>query len=458
MSKKNVFILAFSLILVIGAVITIYLIENNKQANKNNEEKAFGFEAIRINGEYISTEVFRDQNNAFFEKYKRNAEMLYKTEEERNDLLLDFIIENVVVDDYCENKSGIVVSDEEVEEYIETRIKKRYSDPAQLSAFMASSNYKTEEDMKEGIREYILKHRCYLEAAKKYGINPDEKKVDEDYRNHKLLNRNVNFRHILISNSTRTDEEALALANEIYSKLKDGESFEEMAKQYSEDEITKEAGGLIENAVYNTSEDAFYETVFNSEPGELIGPFKVSKGYEIALVEKNVGFYRTREEYKEIIIVNEFLNSKEEYNKWLEEIKKEYDIEITDPLFKAYRLFKDGKYAEAAKEYENAYVKKDDLGSLAKAAEAYILSEDWENVIRVSSIGIKKDPKIINHYLYNAEGLYRTDQKDKCLKMMKKAEAIAKDNTYLLSLVLNTYNKLGLSDDADRISNKINGK
>lgn len=458
MSRKKISLLAISLILVIGSVITVLQLKNSKQASTNSEENSFGFEAIKINGEYISTEVFKEENNAFFEKWKRNADMIQKSDEERTDLLLDHIIEKVVVDDYCENKSGISVSDKDVEEYIETRIKKRFSDPSQLSAFMTSSNYNTEDDMKKGIREYILKHKCYLAAAIKYGINPDEEKVDEEYRVHKLINRSVDFRHILVSNLNRSDEEALSLADEIYSKLKAGESFEEMVRQYSEDEKTKETGGLIENAVYNSTEDTFYDAIFNSEPGTLVAPAKVRTGYEIGLVEKNIGFFRTREEYKEIIVVNEFLNSKEEYNKWLEDIKKEYEIEITDPLFKAFRLFKNGKYADSAKEYENAYVKKNDIGSLAKASEAYMLSQDWDNVLRISSIGIKKDSQNINHYLYNAEGLYRTEQKDKSLNIMKKAEAIAKDNTYLLSLVHNTYKNLGLSGEADRISNKINGK
>ena len=55
-----------------------------------------------------------------------------------------------------------------------------------------------------------------------------------------------------------------------------------------------------------------------------------------------------------MFIVNAFLNS-EEYKEWIEELKKEYEIEILDPEMKAYRLYREENYQEAAIMYEELY-------------------------------------------------------------------------------------------------------
>jgi len=70
----------------------------------------------------------------------------------------------------------------------------------------------------------------------------------------------------------------------------------------------------------------------------LLEPIEVARGYEIVYVDKVTDFYRTRDEYAELLTVDKFMQS-DAYKEWFEEYKKNYDIEITDPAMKAFRLF-----------------------------------------------------------------------------------------------------------------------
>lgn len=103
-------------------------------------------------------------------------------------------------------------------------------------------------------------------------------------------------RHILISNEvtdadgkttkTRTDEEMLALANEAKAKLDAGESWDTVAKQYSEDPGSKDTGGLYSNTQGMNWEENFKQAAYKQEIGVIGEPVKSQYGYHVMLVEK----------------------------------------------------------------------------------------------------------------------------------------------------------------------------
>ena len=197
-------------ILLIASLTAVYI--NSQKKNPSNDDslsKPFGYNALKIDGEYVSTDIFSEENNKFFKRWSTNGEMLQKSDEERNDILLDQIIERVVLDDYVVNKSGITVTDDEVMQYIEKHIKTRFKDSHQLSAFMQSQNYSDEESMKEGIHDYLLRHRCYLKGVGEEDFTVESKVIEEEYGMHKMINRGVHYRHNYIYNTKRTNNETL---------------------------------------------------------------------------------------------------------------------------------------------------------------------------------------------------------------------------------------------------------
>ena len=99
-------------------------------------------------------------------------------------------------------------------------------------------------------------------------------------------------RHILISTKASpagakglSDEEALARVGQVQAELKAGKSWQEVAKQYSDDPGSKDKGGLYENIPYGRFVPAFDEAVRKQELGKPGEAVKSSFGYHIIQVE-----------------------------------------------------------------------------------------------------------------------------------------------------------------------------
>lgn len=453
--KKKV-LLAVAIVVVVAAAVLIptFLKREGADDKTIDESKQFGFEALKISDTYVSLDVFLEHYNKFYQKYKNNAEMLQKNDEERNDIFIEQLIETLVMDDYFFNKSGVKVSDDEVNTYVSKYVTPRYSDTDEQSAYYQTMGFLNEEDMKKNIKDYLLKQQVYYAAATKSGVTLTEEERKEAYERHTSNNKKVQLRNILISiNDKRTKEEAQELANTVYTKLKNGESFEVLTKEYSDDSESKENGGLKKNVLPGFNETDFDNSVFKAEVGQLLEPIYLAKGFEIVKIEKITDFSHPENEFSETVLVEKFLNS-ESYDEWYEEIKKDYKIEITDPAFNAYKALKDKKYDESAKYYEAAYEKTGDIGYLYRACETYSIGENWTELKRVSKIGYKTEPNNVLYYVFEAKGIYMSGNKEEGLKRMVSAQKMAKghkDGNYFLGVIKNTYEELGLKDEASKI-------
>ncbi|MHA6481553.1 peptidylprolyl isomerase [Paenibacillus sp. strain BS8-2] len=84
----------------------------------------------------------------------------------------------------------------------------------------------------------------------------------------------------------RTDEEALARAKEAKAKLEAGESWDAIAKEYSDDPGSKEKGGLYADAEGGGWVESFKKAAFEQEIGKIGEPVKTDYGYHVMVVEK----------------------------------------------------------------------------------------------------------------------------------------------------------------------------
>jgi peptidyl-prolyl cis-trans isomerase C len=84
-------------------------------------------------------------------------------------------------------------------------------------------------------------------------------------------------------------------ANELIDRIKDGEDFGELAKQFSKDENTKETAGKIETQTQEGSyiagigeHEELNKKIFAVEPPKVLDePFETEKGWEIVKIETN---------------------------------------------------------------------------------------------------------------------------------------------------------------------------
>ena len=111
-----------------------------------------------------------------------------------------------------------------------------------------------------------------------------------------------NLRHILLSTETRDLDAALMEAGELYQQLEAGADFSELARQYSDDELTAESGGeLPELTAQELDNDEVRDAVLQLIEGEFTPPIQTQYGVQIfqltALAEaKQKSFAEVEEE------------------------------------------------------------------------------------------------------------------------------------------------------------------
>ncbi|RXT09008.1 peptidylprolyl isomerase [Ammoniphilus sp. CFH 90114] len=170
----------------------------------------------------------------------------------------------------------------------------------------------------EGLKEFFVRYKkveAYLrsqvteeEIKKRY----DEGKGQGDYTV-------ASVRHILVSvgeqpmapaegeKKALTDEEAKKLADELSDRLRKGEDFAALAKEYSDDPGSKETGGLYEDVEVAMWVPEFKKAAIELPLNEISDPVKTDYGYHVMKVEK-----RTEKSYEDVAdqIRSQFVNEK----------------------------------------------------------------------------------------------------------------------------------------------------
>ena len=152
--------------------------------------------------------------------------------------------------------------------------------------------------------------------------------IDKYYNEHKseYTNAQVKASHIIIKtqNDDGTEmsqdkvDSAKKQIDEIYAKIKAGEDFAKLAKQYSQD-ASKDAGGDLGFFSKGQMVKEFEEVAFSMKVGEVSEPFKTKYGYHVVkLTDK-------KEDTTDPKQVKEFLKGtlqQEKFTKYVEELKK----------------------------------------------------------------------------------------------------------------------------------------
>lgn len=305
--------------LLLGLFIVLFLCGCEKTIPKldNGSEAVVSFN----NGTLISV-------NELYEKMKKP----YATQ-----IIIEMIDRKILVEKYSDKE-------EETNEYAENSIKSvraYYKDENELLSLLNQYyGYTSIEEYKEGLKLDYLRNLAVEDYAKSKVTDSNIKKY---YKNEVVGDREVS--HILIIPDVKdnmTDEEKAVVekeaedrAKEVIARLKKGEKFEDLAKEYSSDEATKENGGslgFINKGAYGSSE--FDNEAFSLNIGAYSNvPVKTNEGYEIILVNSEKD-KKKLEEVKDDIIAT---IAKEEISKnssiqidALIELRKEYGTDIID--------------------------------------------------------------------------------------------------------------------------------
>ena len=181
------------------------------------------------------------------------------------------------------------------------------------------------------------------EAVNDYAKNSVTDKQIQKYYDENVYG-DISCKHILITpavtdnmsdeDKTKADKEALQKAKDIIKKLKNGESFDDLAKEYSDDTSNKDKGGDL--GYFNTGDmlEEFEKAAFALKKGKYTTtPVKTKYGYHIIL--KTDEKEKPSLEDKKEEIINTLASEAKSNDTALSinalvELRKEYGMNIED--------------------------------------------------------------------------------------------------------------------------------
>ena len=135
--------------------------------------------------------------------------------------------------------------------------------------------------------------------------------------------------HILISDEQRSEQESEALVREIEERLDAGESFEALAREYSDDPGSAPGGGDLGWVSPGEMVPEFEQTMQETEVGERSMPFRSQFGWHLLQVEdrrmEDIGQEIQRNEARQTLQQRQF---ELELQNWLREIREEAYVDV----------------------------------------------------------------------------------------------------------------------------------
>ena len=241
--------------------------------------------------------------------------------------------------------------DEDVKSQID-QIKESYSDEATFNSVIQQYfGVSTEDELEDLLRLEYKRNEAVVDH-----IEDDLTKEEiKEYYDENIIG-DIKASHILITPDTTEDasseeqqeaeEKALRKANRIVEKLDNGEDFAELAKQYSDDEATKDNGGDL--GYFNTDDmdENFMDAVKELKKNEYTGnPVKTEYGYHIILKtdqKDKPKLKKVRSQVKEDLANEKLDNDSTLHYQTLMDIREEKGIKWNDDeLKKQYEEYMD---------------------------------------------------------------------------------------------------------------------
>lgn len=248
-----------------------------------------------------------------------------------------------LIDDYILNKEYKTTDDmkKSAESTIES-YKSTYGD--NYEAFLEYNGINDDKELKEIL---IKNSKLTLVTEDYIKNNLTEKEMKEYYENN--IYGDISAKHILISfdyDDDASDEEkevaeneAKLKAEEIVEKLKNGEDFSTLAKEYSDDEGSKENGGDL--GYFNTGdmveefEDAAYKLAVNEY---TTTPVKTTYGYHVIMKtgqKEKPSYKKSKDAIIEKLVEKKKTNDSTISVKAMIALREKYNIKIKDKTIKS---------------------------------------------------------------------------------------------------------------------------
>ncbi|HEU4974999.1 MAG TPA: peptidyl-prolyl cis-trans isomerase [Baekduia sp.] len=194
------------------------------------------------------------------------------------DQVMQFLISSAWIEGESHDK-GVSVSDQQVKKEFDQQRQQSFPKDTDYQKFLKDSGY-VQEDLLYRIRVQDLSNKLRAKI-----LEGTDKVTDADiakyYNSHKKQFAQPERRDIRII-LTNTE----AKAKEAKQRVQNGEPFAKVAADMSQDQGTRDSGGLLSNVPQGQQEKALDDATFKAKKGVLSGPVKTQFGYYVFEVTK----------------------------------------------------------------------------------------------------------------------------------------------------------------------------
>jgi foldase protein PrsA len=196
--------------------------------------------------------------------------------------LRDQVLQFLVQAEWIQGEAAdqdVKVTDKEVAKSFAQQKKQSFPTEKEYRDFLRTSGM-TQEDINLRVRLDLLSNKIRQKVTKSKGKITD-KQIQAYYEKNKSRFSQPERRDLnVVLTKTR------ARANKALSALRNGNPWKAVAKKYSIDQASKDAGGKLPGVTPGQQEKAFDDAVFKARKGQIEGPIKTQFGYYVFEVTK----------------------------------------------------------------------------------------------------------------------------------------------------------------------------
>jgi len=246
----------------------------------------------KINGDIITNTELKDDRKGVEEALKQQGLKGAEFEEMMAKVTPD-ILRNRIDESLLRQKG------KDLNIKVETDVNKRIADyqrqfklpdPDQFQKFVVEQTGKSYEDFRGQIQDSIIVDRVKGdEIYRRIQVPKEEVRAYYDaHKNEFQRKERVFLRELFISTEDKSPEEITAADNkarDLAARAKRGETFTAMVTNNSDNELTKERGGMLDPSTKGMLNAQIENEVWDKQPGYVTDPIKFPNGWEIFKVE-----------------------------------------------------------------------------------------------------------------------------------------------------------------------------
>jgi peptidyl-prolyl cis-trans isomerase SurA len=290
-----------------------------------------------VNNEVVLLSELNERLQSFAPQLQQIADPALRQQrlEELRQQMLKMMIDEELIK-YEARELKITVSDKDLELAIADVMRKNNLTREQLDGALRQEGKDIASYKETILRPQLLRLRV-LNVRVRSRINVGEEEILAQYqKNMRALGveTKVRARHIFVAipqdaGPAQIDERK-RYALSLLAKIKGGEKFEEVARKFSQDSVTRGDGGDLGFFSRGTLPPSVEEVVFNMKAGEIRGPLLGERGFHlIQLVDRQESSARKLDEVKDELREQLYMQKMEKATQaWLQEVRKRSHIDI----------------------------------------------------------------------------------------------------------------------------------